>query len=192
MRRAHPDVVLSSIAIGAVLLLFGLAEVVAPARVTFAEAREGARVEVQARVLDLHEGPRTRFLTLSDGAHRMPAFAPPDPPLERGDLVRAVGLVSRDERGLILSLESVEVTVATARLTRQPSELAARPAEFDGARVVVEGEAVKGAIVGGGARIRLAGEGAPREGYVIVTGAFRYHEADASYVVWVESWTAPS
>lgn len=190
--RAHPDVVLSALAVAAVLLLVGLAQLATPPRVAFAQAQEGARVEVLARVLDLDDGPRARRLTLSDGAHRMPAFAPREPPLERGDVVRAVGIVSRDERGLLLSLEEVEVVHATARLARQPAELAARPAEFDGARVVVEGEVVKGALVGGGARVTLAGDALPREGWVVVTGAFRYRASDASYVVWVESWTSGS
>lgn len=189
MRRAHPDVVLTVVALAAVASLFGLAHLLTPPRVMFAEAQEGARVEVEARVLDLFDGPRARRLTLTDGAHRMPAFAPHEPPLERGDVVRAVGIVSRDEKGLLLSLESVEVVLATARVVRQPAELAARPAEFDGARVVVEGEVRSGALVGGGARVRLAGDAAPREGAVVVTGAFGYHETDASYVVWVESWT---
>lgn len=189
MRRVHPDVALTVVAVLAILFLFNLSELLTPPRVTFAEAEEGARVEVRARVLDLYDGTRARRLTLSDGANRMPAFAPHEPPLERGDLVRAIGIVSRDERGLLLSLEEVEVVTATARVTRQPAELAAKPEEFDGARVVVEGEVRAGAIVGGGARVKLAGDGAPEEGAVIVTGAFRYHEADASYVVWVESWT---
>ena len=189
MRRAHPDVVLSLVALAAVGALLGLAELLTPPRVSFAEAEEGARVEVLARVLDLHDGPRARRLMLTDGAHRMPAFAPHEPPLERGDVVRAVGIVSRDERGLLLSLEEVEVAMPTARVVRQPADLAARPHEFDGARVVVEGEVRAGMLVGGGARVRLAGDGAPPEGDVVVTGAFRYRESDASYVVWVESWT---
>lgn len=190
--RAHPDVVLAVVALGAVLILSGLAQVLTPPRVTFAQADEGSRVEVHARVLDLHDGPRARRLVLSDGAHRMPAFAPREPDLERGDVVRAIGIVSRDETGLLLSIEELEVLHATARLTRQPAELAARPSELDGARVVVEGEVVKGAIVGGGARIGLAGDHAPTEGHVIVAGTFRYRESDASYVIWVESWTLPS
>lgn len=190
--RAHPDVVLTLVALGAVLSLSGLAQVLAPPRVTFAQADEGARVEVEARVLDLDDGPRARRLVLSDGTNRMPAFAPREPDLERGDVVRAIGIVSRDQNGLLLSVEELEVVLATARLTRQPAELTVRPTELDGARVVVEGEVVKDAIVGGGARIGLAGDAAPTDGYVIVTGTFRYRETDARYVIWVESWTSPS
>lgn len=189
MRRIHPDVALGLAALAAVALLSGLADWMAPPRVLFAEAQEGARVEVEARVLDLFDGPRARRLTLSDGAHRMPAFAPREPSVERGDVVRAVGIVARDEDGLLLSLESLEVVHATARIVRQPADLAARPEEFVGARVVVEGEVRAGALVGGGARVTLLGDAAPKEGAVVVTGAFRYHEVDARYVVWVESWT---
>ena len=189
MRRLHPDVVLAAAAIAAVALLLGLAQLLDPPLVAFADAKEGERVEVEARILDLFDGARVRRLVLTDGAHRMPAFAPREPPLERGDVVRAIGVVSRGDDGLLLSLEKVQVVVPTARVVRQPADLAARPAEFDGARVVVEGEVRSGALVGGGARVRLAGDAAPKEGAVIVTGAFRYHEVDASYVVWVESWT---
>lgn len=192
MRRPHPDVALALTALLAVGALHVLADALTPPRVTFAEAKEGARVEVLARVLDFFEGTRARRLTLSDGAHRMPAFAPHEPSIERGDVVRGVGIVSRDESGLLLSLEEVEVVHATARLVRQPADLAARPAEFDGARVIVEGEARAGFLAGGGARVKLLGDDIPKEGYVVVTGAFRYHETDASFGVWVESWTWPS
>lgn len=192
MRRPHPDVTLTLLALAAVALLFGLGQLLTPPRVAFADAQEGARVEVEARVLDIDDGRRARRLTLTDGAHRMPAFAPLEPPLTRGDVVRAVGLVAREESGLVLSLDEVEVVVATARVIRQPGELAQRPDEFDGARVVVEGDVRSGALVGGGARVRLAGDALPKEGAVVVAGTFRYHERDASYVVWVESWTLRS
>lgn len=187
------DVVLTLTALGAALTLTGLAEWTRPPHVSLLEAssQEGARVEVDARVLALGDGPRARYLELSDGARRMPAFAPREPALERGDIVRAVGVVSRTDTGLALSLERVTVLVPTARVERQPAELAHAPAEYDGARVVVRGEARAGMLAGGGARIAMRGDDAPREGQTIVTGLFRYHEPDASYVLWVESWTRP-
>lgn len=189
-RHAHPDVVLTLGALGAVLLLLALSHALHPPRVSLAEAaaREGARVEVEARVLDLREGARARWLSLTDGAHRMPAFAPRAPAIERGDVVRAAGIVSRLDDGLTLSLDTIEVVVPTARVVRDPAELAAAPEAFDGAQVVVAGEVRGGAIVGDGARIALTGD-APRAGDVIVTGTFYYHETDASYVIQVESWT---
>jgi len=189
VRRPHPDLALALAALLAVVLLLGLAELLTPTRVAFADAKEGERVEVEARVLDVTEGKRARRLVLTDGAHRMPAFAPREPAIERGDVVRGVGIVARDEAGLLLSLESLHVVQPTARVVRQPADLAARPHEFDGARVVVEGEVRAGALAGGGARVALAGEGAPTEGAVVVTGTFRYHALHARYVVWVESWT---
>lgn len=194
MRRLSTDLVLAALALAAVILLTILAHGAEPPRVTLAgaAAREGARVEVEARVLDVREGGRARWMELTDGAHLLEAFAPPAPRVERGDLVRAQGIVSRGERAMVLSIDTLQVTLATARVVRSPAELAASPWAFDGARVVVEGEARAGMLVGGGARVGLRGEDLPREGAVVVTGVFRYRENDASFVVWVESWTPRS
>lgn len=196
MRRSllHPDLALALAALTAVALLTGLAHALAPPRVTLeqAAAREGARVEVEARVLDVADAARVRRLVLTDGAHRMPAFAPRAPPLGPGDIVRAAGIVARGDDGLLLSLDTVELLTPAARDVRSPAEIAAHPAAFDGARVVLAGTVQRGALAGEGARIALRGDDAPRAGDVIVTGTFRYHENDASYVVWVESWTPRS
>jgi len=186
VRRPHPDLLLSLLALGAVGALTLLAHALEPPLVALADVKEGSRVAVEARILDL----RGRWTMLSDGAHRLPAFLPREASAERGDLVRGAGVVARNDDGLVLSLDEMEVTLPTARVIREPAELAAAPHEFDRARVVVEGDVRAPYLVGGGARVRLAGDGAPIEGAVIVTGVFRYHEVDATYVIGVESWTS--
>lgn len=188
------DALLAALAIGGILLLTILSHALEPPRVSLREAteREGARVAVEARVLDIREGDRARWVELSDGAHRLGGFAPLAPAVESGDVVRAEGVVSRDERQFVLSIDSWEVLVPAARIVREPAELATDPWSFEGARVVVAGEARAGMLVGGGARVGLRGEDVPREGAVVVTGTFAYREADASFVVWVESWTPRS
>lgn len=191
-RRVRPDLVLTGAAVLAILLLGGLAHWMEPPLVALGEAQEGARVKVEARVLSVRATERGQLLTLSDGAHSMPAFAPRVPVVARGDEVVATGIVSRVDDGLALSADALRVTRATASVERLPAELAAQPAGFEGARVVVRGEVRDGMVVGGGARVALRGEDAPRDGAVIVTGTFAYRELDASYVVWVESWTRPS
>lgn len=193
-RRVSTDLVLVVLALAAVALLATLAHALEPPRVTLggAAGREGARVEVEARVLDVRETNRARWLELTDGAHRLEAFAPPAPHVERGDTVRAQGVVSRGERAMVLSIDALEVVLATARVVRSPAELAATPWAFDGARVVVEGEVRAGMLVGDGARVGLRGDDVPGAGAVVVSGDFRYREADASFVVWVESWTPRS
>lgn len=185
MRRPHPDVLLSLLALGAVGALTLLAHALEPPLVRLGDVQEGARVAVDARILDA----RGRWTMLSDATHRIGAFLPRGALVERGDMVRAEGVVGRNDDGLVLSLDEIVVTLPTARVVREPAELAAAPSEFDGARVVVAGEMRAPYLVGGGARVRLAGEEAPTEGAVVVTGTFRYREADASYVVWVASWT---
>ncbi|HUR67709.1 MAG TPA: hypothetical protein VM370_00555 [Candidatus Thermoplasmatota archaeon] len=187
-RRPHPDLVLALAAILAVCLLLGLAHLLDPPLVPFADVKEGSRVAVEARVLEL----RGRYGVLSDGAHRMPAFLPlRAPPVERGDMVRGEGIVSRGDTGLLLSLDTLVVTQPTAALVRSPADLAAAPDEFEGARVVVAGYVQRDALVGGGARVLMGGD-APSDGYVLVTAVFRYHEPDASFRLWVESWTPSS
>lgn len=188
------DALLAALAIGGILLLTALAHALEPPRVSLLEAtqREGQRVAVEARVLDLRQGDRARWVELTDGAHRLGAFAPLAPALERGDVVRAEGVVARDGRDYLLSIDALAVLVPSERVVRSPAELAASPWAFDGARVVVVGEARAGALVGEGARVGLRGDDAPREGAVVVTGTFAYREADASFVVWVESWTPRS
>lgn len=188
------DALLATLALAGVLLLTILAHALAPPGVSLLEAtqREGQRVSVEARVLDLRDGERARWMELTDGAHRLGAFAPLSPAVERGDVVRAEGVVARDGRDYVLSIDALAVLVPAERVVRTPAELAASPWAFDGARVVVAGEARAGMLVGDGARVGLRGEDAPREGAVVVTGTFAYREADASYVVWVESWTPRS
>lgn len=186
MRRPHPDLLLSLLALAAVGTLSLLAHTLEPPLVALGDVAEGARVAVEARILDT----RGRWTMLSDGTHRLAAFLPRSANVERGDTIRGEGVVSRNDDGLVLSLDELVVTLPAARLIREPAELAAAPWEFDRARVVVAGEVRAPHLVGGGARVRLAGDAAPTEGDVIVTGMFRYHEADASFVVWVESWTS--
>lgn len=190
-RRVRPDLVLALASFAAILLLAGLARWMEPPVVALADAQEGARVTVEARVLSVRSTERAQLLVVSDGEHRMPAFAPRSPAVARGDEVRATGVVSRMDDGLALSAESLVVTRPTASVERLPAELAHEPRAFEGARVVVRGEARDGMLVGGGARVALRGEALPREGAAVVTGTFAYRELDASYVVWVESWTRP-
>lgn len=190
MRRPHPDLVLSLAALAAVLFLLALGALLEPPLTPLGDAQEGRRIAVEARIV---QAGGSRLVTLSDGHHHLRAFLPhnADAPA-RGDRVRGEGVVSRLDDGLVLSLDALVVTSPVASVLRSPADLAAQPAEFDGARVVVAGYVRADALVGGGARVAMRGDDAPREGDLLVTGTFRYHESDASYVLWVESWTPRS
>lgn len=151
---------------------------------------EGRRVAVEARVLEV----RGAFLVLSDGAHRLSAFAPRDHVPARGDLVRAEGLVTRLADGPGLSLDALVVVEPAATRALSPSDLSERPEAFDGARVLLRGEIRDGALVGGGARVRLRGEPVPDAHRAsaadwLAQGVFHYRPEETAYVLRVESWT---
>jgi hypothetical protein len=188
-RRPSPDLLLALLACAAVLALLGLAQLLEPPLTPLADAKEGARIAVDARIVETRGG---RWAMLSDGHARLGAFLPRGALIEAGDMVRAEGVVGRVDDGLALSIDALEVTLANARTLRSPADLAAAPREFDGARVSVAGHVREGMLVGGGARVAMRGDEAPTEGDLIVTGTFRYHETDASYVIWVEAWTPRS
>lgn len=192
--RLHPDAAVALAALAGVLLLLLLARALEPPTVALVEvpAREGSRIAVEARVVDLVRGERAARLVLADGHHRIPAFAPPDVAVARGDLVRAVGIASRLEEGPGLSLESATVLEPAGTTLLAPRELAASPASYDGARVAVLGEPRGGDLVGVDARLRLSGEPPPLEGGAwVARGTFAYREREAGYVLRVEAWTRP-
>lgn len=189
------DLALAAAALLGVGALHALAAWTEPDLVTLREAasREGARVAIEGRVLRAVDGARARFLTLADDEARMDAFAPLSPPLSAGDTVRLVGIVTRLESGLGLSADELEVVAPYAARLLSPADLARRPEAYEGARVAVVGDLREGALAGDGARIDARGEEPPaRTGRFVATGAFRYHESDARYVLWVETWTRPS
>lgn len=188
MRRLHPDHAVALLSLLGVLLLLAWSRAAEPPLVTLGEApaREGARVAVEARVVEVR-GP---LLTLADEGHRIRAFAPPGPPPARGDLGRGEGLVTRLDDGPGRSLDALGVLERAASRALQPSELAARPHAYDGARVLVAGEVRDDALVGGGARVRLRGEPAPSdEGEWLAEGVFHYRMEEAAFVLRVETWT---
>lgn len=191
--RLHPDAAVALCAAGGVLTLLLLAHLLEPPEVALGDvpAREGARVAVEARVVEVVRGEQATRLVLADAHHRLPAFAPPDATFGRGDFVRAVGIASRLDEGPGLSLESVAVLRPAASVVLLPRDLGASPEAYDGARVVVLGEPRGGDLVGEDARIRLAGEPPPGAGAWLAHGAFRYREREAAYVLWVEAWTRP-
>jgi hypothetical protein len=176
-------------ALGAVLFLIGLANILEPPLTPLGDAQEGARIAIEARIVEV----RGRLVTLSDGHHHLDAFLPRTAAdVARGDRVRGEGVVSQRDDGLVLSLDILKITLPVASVILSPADLAAEPDEFDGARVVVAGYVRERALVGGGARVAMRGDATPTEGDLVVTGVFRYHETDASYVLWVGSWTLRS
>lgn len=198
MRRRvpHPDALLLFFSLLGVSGLLLLAHLLEPPLVSLAEAaeREGERVGVEARVLQAHG----RRLVLSDGHHRLGAWAPAgaEPPA-RGDLVRAEGIVTRLDDGPGLSLDALRVLEPAASRPLSPAELGAAPGSWDGARVLVLGEVRGEALVGEGARVRLRGEPLPArgeqgEGDWLARGVFHYRPEEAAFVLRVESWTRPS
>lgn len=189
MRTDAALVLLALIGVAALSLVAHLTE---PDLAPLAAAREGARIAVEARVLAAHEGARATFVTLHDGAHRMDAFAPRSARLLPGDWVRAVGVVSRDDGALVLSIDRAVVLARAPGAPLSPGTLARDPEAWDGARVALVGELRAGALVGGDARVRVDGERAPEpRGAWVATGTFRYDASEAAYVLRVESWTRP-
>ena len=198
--RLHPDAAVLAVAVLGVLGLLLFAQLARPPLVALEEAaaREGARVAVEARVLQA-DGRR---LVLSDGHHRLPAWAPASqPPPARGDLVRAEGVVTRLADGPGLSLDALAVTEPAASRVLSPADLGEAPAAHDGARVRVAGEVRGDALVGEGARVRLRGEPLPArgegwsegagEGDWVALGTFHYRPEEAAYVLRVEAWSRP-
>lgn len=176
-------VVASLLGVGALHLLSAALE---PPLVLLADApkHEGERVAFEARVL--RATPGGLVILAQDGA-RVNAFSKAR--VGAGDQVRAVGVLN----GGALSVESIVVLQKAAIRPIEPADLAASPRDFEGARVLVRGEARDGALVGGGARVRVMGEPAPvGAGSWLVSGTFRYHEKDASFVLVAESWTRSS
>jgi hypothetical protein len=189
--RPHPDVAVTATALVGVAALHVASLLLAPPVVSLADApfRAGARIAVEALVLDVAHGPRGRSLTLAQEGQRLLALAPPGDGPARGDLVRAVGVSDGDK----LSADELTVLAPAATRAIDPADLARAPRDFEGARVLVRGEVRNAALAGGGARVALAGEPPPDPGGVwLATGTFRYHAADASYQLAVESWTRPS
>ena len=192
VRRLHPDLAVLLVALAGVAALHLAARWTEPPLVPLADAarHEGSRVAVEGRILDVRHGARGRLLTLADHGHRMPLLAPPGDGPHRGDEARAVGIVTRLDGGLGLSLERIDVLRPAGTRTITPSDLAARPQDYDGARVAVEGEVRDGWLKGGGARVALAGEAPPaHDGWWRADGTFRYDEDHAGYALWVDAWT---
>ena len=190
--RLHPDAAVLLLALAGVSALLLLAHLSEPPRVPLSEvpAREGERVQVEARVLRV----QGRHLLLADATHRLGAFAPPHGDLPaRGDLVRAEGVATRLEDGPGLSLDRLVVVEPAASRPLLPSDLSADPRAHDGARVLVLGEVRGDALVGGGARVRLRGEPPPEKaGDWLAEGVFHWRAEETAYVLRVESWTRPS
>ena len=190
--RLPPDASIALLALAGVCALLLLAHLSEPPRVALSEvpAREGERVQVEARVLQV----RGRHLLLADATHRLGAFAPvgQEPPA-RGDLVRAEGVATRLDDGPGLSLDALLVVEPAASRPLLPSDLSTRPEAHDGARVLLVGEVRGDALVGGGARVRLRGEPVPqKDGDWLAEGVFHYRAEETAYVLRVETWTRPS
>jgi hypothetical protein len=167
-----------------------LAHVLAPPLVALADlpAHEGGRVAVEARVLQVH---RRSFVLAQEGTR---ALALGDAGAQPGDVVRAVGLASRLSDGVGLSTERVEVLVHAGERPLDPAALAAQPRDYEGARVLLRGEAREGALVGGGARVKLDGEPPPPDarGLWLVAGTFHYRTNDASFALRADAWSRSS
>lgn len=187
------DAAVLALALAGVLLLSGLARWTEPDLVPLAEAstREGARVAVEGLVLRFASGPRADLVSLAADGARLDAFAPADAPFARGDLVRAVGVVTRGDRSMMLSIERAVVVEPAATRALDVATLATRPADHDGARVLVRGEAAKGALVGEGMRVATTGPAAPDDGWWLAEGDFGYDEKTTAYVLRVERWQRP-
>lgn len=160
-----------------------------------APAHEGARVLVEARVLEVAHGARGRFLVLADATHRLSALAGPGDGPAPGDVVRAVGIVQRVDRAWGLSVERLEVVERAAERPVSPADLAREPDAFVGARVLVRGELRDGALVGEGARLRVVGEEPPADadadmgGAWLAAGTLEYRAREAAYALRVDAWT---
>lgn len=186
------DAAVLALALLGVLLLSGLARWTEPDLVALADAgaHEGARVAVEGRVLRFAPGARAAFVTLAHDGARLDGFAPPDAPLARGDVVRAVGVVARGDRTMVLSIERAIVVEPAASRAVEVAALATRPADYDGARVLVHGEARQGALAGDDLRVAVRGAPAPSSGWWLAEGDFGYHDKSAAYVLDVVSWRA--
>lgn len=192
--RLGPDASLILLAVLAVALLHVAKLLLAPPLVALAEApaREGERVAVEARVVRAAHGERGRFLMLADDAARLPALAGAGEGPAPGDVVRVVGVVSRFDDGLGISVERIDVLVPAATRPLSPATLARSPEAYEGARVLVRGELRGGALLGGGARVALGGEPAPRDAddaLWLAAGTFYYRTESAAYVLSVDAWT---
>ncbi len=190
--RLRTDAALLFASLVAILLLALLRVVLAPPLLPVEDVaeHEGERVSVLARVLDARHGARGRFLMLADETARVPALAGRGDGPFAGDFVRVVGVVTRFDDGPGISVESIEVVENAASRPLAPSEIARAPESFEGARVLLVGELRDGALVGGGARIAVAGHDAPaRDGWWLAAGVVRYHESRVAYSLVVDTWT---
>lgn len=190
----HPDVALLLATLSAVAALHGVKALAEPPLVAALDApeHEGARVAVEARVLDLRHGARGRWMMLADDTARLPVLAPPGDGPARGDTVRAVGVVTRGDDGApALSLERLEVLQPAATRPLTPAEVARAPHLHEGARMLVRGEWRDGQLAADGARLTLAGDAPPERdtGPWLAAGTFYYRERSASYVLAVDTWT---
>jgi hypothetical protein len=190
--RPHPDLVVLLVSLLGVLALHAAARLAEPPLVPLPDVprHEGSRVAVEGRVVAVHHGARGRLLALAADGHRLPVLAPPGDGPQRGDEARAVGLVTRLDAGMGLSLERLDVLRPAGARTLLPADLALEPQDHDGARVRVEGEPRDGWLVGGGARVMLAGQPPPaRDGWWLASGTFAYDRDRAGYALWVDAWT---
>lgn len=152
-------------------------------------ANEGGRVALEGRALDVRHGDRGRFFILAADGMRAPVLAGPGEGPHRGDEVRVVGIVTRLDGAVGLSLERLDVTAPAGARILTPADVASRPEDHDGARVRVEGEARGGELRGDGARLRLAGVPPPGDGWWVASGDVHYDARVAAYVLQVGSWT---
>lgn len=191
MRRPHPDAAVLAAALLGVLLLHAAAAATAPRHVPLHDvaAHEGGRIAVEGLVVDVRHGERGRFLQVAADGLRLPIVAGRGDGPHAGDRVRAIGLVTRLDAGLGLSLERLDVLAPRGSAVLVPSDLATRPRDFEGARVRVEGEARGGELAADGARLRLAGEPPPSAGWWVAEGDFTYDASRAAYVLRVGAWT---
>jgi len=191
-RRLPSDLALVLVSLAAIGALFLLAHALRPPLVGLAALplHEGERVSVEARVVQASESAHGRRLVVADDAARVTALLGPGVAPAPGERVHLEGVVARFADGLGLSADALQVLAPSPALG--VADLARHPQGFDGARVLVRGEPREGALVGGGARVALAGVPAPREGVWLADGDFAYDAPHAAFVLRVRAWSPSS
>ncbi|MEA3198890.1 MAG: hypothetical protein QOE90_318 [Thermoplasmata archaeon] len=191
----HPDLAVVLAASVAVVVLLAVSLGTAPAAIAAKDAplHDGQRVRLDARVLAASGSARGLRLVVADDTARLTVLgqaglAQPQP----GDRVRLVGLVAQLSDGLGLSAETITVTQRAATQPIDPAQVARQPQLYEGARVLLRGEARDGALAGGGARMLLSGLAPPAPGSWLAAGTVFYDTAHAAYELRVDAWSRPS